>query len=263
MPKFVVGIEYNGTRYHGWQHQEGCRTIQHELELALSKVADEPIEIHAAGRTDKGVHAIGQVGHFTSSADRPLKSWLLGTNTNLPSDIAIRWVREANEDFHARYSAMARRYHYVIFNRPVRSALYPKRMTWHYRHLDAYKMHEAGQHLLGEHDFQSFRAAECQARTSIREVKSLNVHRQGQMILIDVTANAFLHHMVRNIAGVLMMVGEGKQKPEWAREVLLAKDRTAAGVTASPCGLYLVHVDYPAIHELPAFTGLPLMLDSL
>ena len=263
MPNFAVGIEYDGSHYHGWQAQEGLRTLQSELELALSKVADSPIELACAGRTDKGVHAVGQVANFTTEVNRPLKSWLLGTNTNLPKDIAIHWIREIDETFHARYSAMSRRYHYIIFNRPVRSALYARRMSWHYPALDANKMHEAGQHLVGEHDFQSYRAAECQSRTSIREVKALNVHRQGDLILIDITANAFLHHMVRNIAGVLMMIGEGRQDPQWAHEVLLSKDRTAAGTTAHPYGLYLVHVEYPAIHELPPFTGLPLMLDSL
>jgi tRNA pseudouridine38-40 synthase len=262
MPKFALGIEYDGTRYHGWQAQEGQATIQAEIELALSKVADSPIEIACAGRTDKGVHAIGQVAHFSTEINRLPKNWLLGTNTHLPKDIAIRWIQEVDEAFHARFSALARRYHYIIFNRPVRSALYSKRMSWHYQPLDAMKMHEAAQHLVGEHDFQSFRASECQSRTSIREVKTVNIHRQGDLIVMDISANAFLHHMVRNIAGVLMTIGEGKENPQWAHDVLLAKDRTAAGATAHPYGLYLVHVDYPAIHELPEFTGLPLMLDS-
>ena len=264
MPKFAVGIEYDGTHYHGWQTQEaGLRTLQTEIELALSKVADSPISIACAGRTDKGVHATGQVAHFSTEVERPLNSWLMGANTNLPKDITLHWIRDVDQSFHARYSALARRYQYIIFNRPIRSALYPHRMSWHFRHLDALKMHEAGQHLVGEHDFQSFRAAECQSHTSVREIKSLNVHRQGDLIVIDVIANAFLHHMVRNIAGVLMTIGEGKQDAHWARDVLMAKDRTMAGATAHPYGLYLVHVDYPAIHDLPAFTGLPLMLDSL
>jgi tRNA pseudouridine38-40 synthase len=263
MPNYAVGIEYDGTHYHGWQTQEGLPTLQAELELALSKVADSPIELACAGRTDKGVHAIGQVANFKTEVQRPLKSWLMGANTNLPKDIAIRWVREVDESFHARYTAMARRYHYIILNRPVRSALYPHRMSWHYFQLDANKMHEAGQHLIGEHDFQSFRAAECQARSSIRELKSLNVHRQGDLVILDVTANAFLHHMVRNIAGVLMVIGEGKEDPRWVHDVLHSKDRRAADITASPHGLYLVHVDYPALHDFPAFAGLPLMLDSL
>lgn len=264
MPKFAIGIEYDGTRYHGWQTQEpGVKTIQSEIELALSKVADAPISVICAGRTDKGVHAVGQVGHFITDVERPTKNWLMGGNTNLPKDISLHWIREVDESFHARHTALSRRYHYFIFNRPVRSALYPHRMSWHFRHLDAMKMHEAGQHLVGEHDFQSFRDAECQSKTSIREIKSLNVHRQGDLILIDVTANAFLHHMVRNIVGVLMVIGEGKRDAHWAHEVLLAKDRTAGGITAHPFGLYLVHVEYPAIHEMPEFTGLPLMLDSI
>jgi len=264
MPKFALGVEYDGTRYHGWQAQEpGLRTIQAEIESALSKVADAPITIACAGRTDKGVHASGQVAHFETEVNRPLKSWLLGANTHLPSDIGLHWIREVDETFHARYSALARRYQYVIYNRPVRSALYAQRMSWHYYPLDANTMHEAGQLLLGEHDFQSFRAAECQSRTSIRDIKSLNVHRQGDCVIIDITANAFLHHMVRNIAGVLMTIGEGKQPPLWAQQVLLAKDRRAAGATAHPFGLYLVHVDYPAIHGLPTLTDLPLRLDRL
>jgi tRNA pseudouridine38-40 synthase len=239
MPKFAVGIEYDGTQYHGWQTQEaGLRTIQSEIELALSKVADSPISIACAGRTDKGVHATGQVAHFSTEVERPLNSWLMGANTNLPKDIALHWIRDVDESFHARYSALARRYQYIIFNRSIRSALYPHRMSWHFRHLDALRMHEAGQHLVGEHDFQSFRAAECQSRTSVREIKSLNVHRQGDLLVIDVTANAFLHHMVRNIAGVLMTIGDGKQDTQWAHDVLMAKDRTMAGATAHPYGLY-------------------------
>ncbi len=263
MPKYALGIEYDGTRYHGWQTQEDdVRSIQSEVELAISKVANYPTPVICAGRTDKGVHAVGQVVHFESDADRSLKNWLMGVNTELPDDIGIQWVREVGEDFHARYSAMARRYQYIILNRPVRSALYPHRMTWNYRPLDANKMHEAGQHLLGEHDFQSFRAAECQSRTPVREVIALNVHRQGELVLIDITANAFLHHMVRNIAGVLMTIGEGKQPAEWALDVLKAKDRTVASATAHPHGLYLVHVDYPSIYGLPSFTGLPLILSA-
>lgn len=261
MPHFAVGIEYDGTHYHGWQAQElGLRTVQQQVEVALSKVADSPIVITCAGRTDKGVHAIGQVVHFTTSVERPLDNWLMGSNAYLPNDIAVRWIREMDPSFHARYSALARRYHYIIFNRPVRTALYANRMSWHYRFLDANLMHEAGQHLLGEHDFQSFRAAQCQSNSSVREVMSLNVHREGELILIDITANAFLHHMVRNIAGVLMVIGEGKQTTEWALEVLQARDRTASAATAQPQGLYLVHVEYPAIYELPTFTGRPLML---
>jgi len=263
MPKFALGIEYDGSHYHGWQTQEaGVRSVQSEVELALSKVADSPVSVLCAGRTDKGVHAVGQVAHFSSDADRSLKSWLFGTNTNLPKDIAIHWIREVDEDFHARFSANARRYHYIIFNRPVRSALYSNRMTWHYYHLDAMKMHEAAQHLLGEHDFQSYRAAECQSQSSIREVKSVNVRRQGDLIVIDIVANAFLHHMVRNIVGVLMVIGEGKQPTRWSLEVLKAKDRTAGAVTAQPQGLYLVHVDYPAMYGFPEFTGVPFMLDT-
>ncbi len=264
MTKYAIGIEYDGTHYHGWQTQEaGLKTIQTEIERALSKVADAPISITCAGRTDKGVHAVGQIGHFDTPVQRSLKSWLMGANTNLPHDICLHWIKEVDEAFNARHTALSRRYQYIIFNRSVRSALYPHRMTWHYKHLDAFKMHEAGQHLLGEHDFQSFRDAECQSKTSIREIKSLNVHRNGDLVLIDVTANAFLHHMVRNIAGVLMVIGEGKQDSSWAHEVLMAKDRTAGAITAHPFGLYLVHVEYPAIYQMPDFTGLPLLFDTL
>ncbi len=263
MPHFAIGIEYDGSHYHGWQAQEGLHTLQSTLERALSQVADAPIELAVAGRTDKGVHAVGQVGSFSATVDRPSKAWLMGTNSNLPKDIVIRWIQEVDEQFHARYTALARRYQYIILNRPMRSALYPHRLSWHYHRLDAELMHEAGQHLIGEHDFQSYRAAECQARTSIREVRNLNVHRNEDLVVIDITANAFLHHMVRNIAGVLMTIGEGKKPAHWAREVLLSKDRTAAAATASPSGLYLVQVEYPGIYKIPAFTGLPSMMELM
>lgn len=252
MPTLALGIEYDGSHYHGWQAQEGLVTLQSKLEYALSMVADTPIGVICAGRTDRGVHALGQVVHFTTEVIRPMHAWVQGGNRYLPNDISIQWAQEVDDDFHARYKAISRRYHYYIYNRPTRSAMHPTRMTWHYQPLDVDAMHLAAQLLIGEFDFQSFRAAECQAKTSIREVYELTVERHNDRILIDIHANAFLHHMVRNITGVLLAIGSGEAPPEWAQTVLEAKDRTKAGVTAPPFGLYLTRVYYPEHYQFPA-----------
>lgn len=243
--RIALGIEYNGKNYHGWQSQESVNSIQQEVEAALSKVADSPISVTAAGRTDRGVHAKHQIVHFDSPVHREPSAWVRGTNTYLPNDIAILWAQEVDEDFHARYSATARRYEYLIYNHPVRSALWHQLATWHYAPLNIAAMQAGAKHLIGEHDFNAYRSIECQSKTSVRELIHLNITRDKEMIVVDVKANAFLHHMVRNIVGVLLPIGEGKASPDWAKEVLESKTRCEGGVTAKPDGLYLVEVTYP------------------
>lgn len=250
--RVALGVEYDGSGFRGWQAQRPeVRTLQGCLEHALAKVADHPIKLICAGRTDAGVHGLGQVVHFDTTAVRTTRAWVLGGNAHLPPDLSLRWAREVPDDFHARFSALGRRYRYLIFNQPYRSALWQKRATWCYQSLDVERMHSAGQRLVGEHDFSSFRAADCQARHPVREIRELTVSRQGDGVVLEVEANAFLHHMVRNIAGVLMAIGTGDRPVEWAGEVLARRDRTQAGVTAPAEGLYLLAVRYPAHFGLP------------
>jgi len=253
--RIVLGIQYDGSRFRGWQAQgPETRTVQTCLEQALAIVADHPVRLVCAGRTDTGVHGVGQVAHFDTTAIRSERSWVRGGNAHLPPDISLNWSREAPDDFHARFSAVARRYRYLIFNRPLRSALWRDRAAWYYRPLDAERMQEAGQALVGTHDFSSFRAAACQARHPVREIHALTVQQRGDGVVLDAKANAFLHHMIRNIAGVLMAIGAGDRPVEWAREVLEQRDRTQAGVTAPAEGLYLLAVYYPERFGLPAAT---------
>ncbi len=255
MRRFAAGLEYDGRAYSGWQSQTGLNTIQGALEQALSRVADSPVACVCAGRTDAGVHALGQVAHFDSAAVRSERGWRLGANTYLPPDVSVAWLREVPAQFHARYSALARSYRYVILNRDSRHALCAGRATWERRPLDAPRMHAAARTLLGEHDFNAFRSSECQAKSSVRRVETLRVARRDEWVTIDVTANAFLHHMVRNIAGLLMSVGQGESPPERVPLVLAGRDRTVNAATAPPDGLYLAHVRYPpefALPELPA-----------
>ena len=239
-------VEYDGSQYHGWQSQNGLHTVQGTLERALSQVADEEITVVCAGRTDTGVHATNQVVHFDSNKERSVRAWIYGANSFLPKDICVRWGKEMPEHFHARYSGLSRRYRYVIHNTPIRSALLRSNVTWQYRQLDHKLMHEAAQLLIGEHDFTSFRSVECQSRTPMRSLMAISVIRKLDFIVIDVRANAFLHHMVRNIAGVLMSVGSARHPVSWVKEVLEAKDRKKGAETAPPYGLYFVSVAYPA-----------------
>lgn len=248
--RIAVGIEYDGSRYHGWQKQIGLKTLQAQVELALSKVADEPIDVVCAGRTDSGVHATCQVIHFDTTAKRQEKAWVLGTNTFLPQDIRAYWVKTMPDDFHARFSAKARRYHYITFNALVRSALLHNYCSWYPQQLDIESMQTAAYDLIGEHDFTSYRASECQSKSPNRNVMELQVNKKANLILFDIKANAFLHHMVRNIVGVLLAIGSEKYPVSWAKEVLNAKDRRAGGVTAHPQGLYLVEVEYPKVYGL-------------
>jgi tRNA pseudouridine38-40 synthase len=249
--KIALGVEYDGSAFHGWQYQGDVRCVQETLEQALSSVADHPLKVHCAGRTDTGVHASGQVVHFETEAVRRERSWILGTNSNLPDDVSVVWAKTVPESFHARFSAVARRYRYLIVNRPFRSALWRNRATWIHPPLDAQRMQRAAQGLVGTHDFSSYRALACQAKHPVRTVYSLQVNRQGDLIIIEVHANAFLHHMVRNIAGVLIAIGKGEQPESWAAQVLEYRDRTLGGVTAPPQGLCLTGVDYPPQFSLP------------
>ena len=243
--RIALGVEYDGTHYHGWQSQTGLHTVQQAIEKALSRVADCNVSVVCAGRTDTGVHATNQIIHFDCDKERSIRSWIHGANSYLPKDICVKWGREMPDEFHARYSATFRRYRYIIYNSPIRPALLRSNVTWQYRQLDHRIMHTASQSLLGENDFTSFRSVECQSLTPMRNVTDISVTRKGDLIMIDITANAFLHHMVRNIAGVLIAVGSGKQTIPWVKEILLAKDRRLGAETAPPYGLYLVHVGYP------------------
>jgi tRNA pseudouridine38-40 synthase len=225
--------------------------VQAEVEEALSKVADHAVEVTCAGRTDTGVHAMGQVIHFDTQAKRDLRGWLLGTNSNLPPDVSATWVQEMPESFHARFKATARQYRYVILNRDIRPALGRVELSWIHRPLEAASMQAAARHLIGKHDFSAFRSVDCQAKQPVRTLKRLDVRREGERIVIDVVADGFLHHMVRNIAGVLLEVGQGKRGPDWAREVLQGRDRTLGGVTAPANGLTLMAVEYPAEFAVP------------
>lgn len=244
MIRIALGIEYDGSRFNGWQTQKGVRTVQETLEQALSKVADQPISVICAGRTDSGVHGLEQVVHFDTSAQRLPRSWVFGTNCYLPDDVNVLWATPIDPSFHARFSAIQRHYRYIILNRSVRSAVHAKRMTWFYPPLETDKMQQAAQFLIGEHDFSSFRAKDCQSKSPIRNVTRLKVSRRGEQVWIEVSANAFLQHMVRNISGVLMTIGCGKAEPNWAKQVLESRNRTKGGITAPPDGLYLQRVDY-------------------
>ena len=258
--RIVLGIEYDGSAYAGWQWQHGKRTLQSELQTALSRVANQAITVICAGRTDAGVHALEQVVHFDTDVPRDLKAWMMGGNSFLPDDIRITWALPAVADFHARYSAIARFYRYRIFNRPMKSALLRTQTTWCYAPLDADNMHLAAQYLLGEHDFTSFRAQGCQSKSPKRLMHFIDVYRQDNQVIIDICANAFLHHMVRNIAGVLMEIGAGRQAVDWTAHLLKVKDRSQAAATAAPYGLYLGAVFYPeqyAIVNHPIFIKLP------
>ena len=248
--RLALGVEYDGTDFAGWEAQPGQRTIQGVVEAALSRVADHPVRVVCAGRTDAGVHAWGQVVHFDTEARRSDRSWLLGGNANLPADVAFAWVRPVPGDFDARRSARRRRYRYLIYNHPLRPALLRTRVAWECRPLALEPMQLAAGHLLGEHDFSAFRATACQARSPVRRIDRLEVTRRGRLVALEVTANAFLHHMVRNIAGVLIAVGLGQHGPGWTHEVLLARERRLGGVTAPAEGLYLVEVSYPERYQL-------------
>ncbi|HZD51854.1 MAG TPA: tRNA pseudouridine(38-40) synthase TruA [Woeseiaceae bacterium] len=249
--RIALGIEYDGTAYNGWQRQESGIGVQERVEEALARVADERVETTCAGRTDAGVHATAQVAHFDSRAVRTPRNWVLGVNSNLPSDVNALWAAPVPDDFHARYSALSRAYRYLILNRPTRSALWRDRAWWLHRPLDIMAMREGAEPLLGEHDFSALRAAGCQAKTARREVRAIDIARDGQWVTVTIRANAFLQHMVRNIVGVLVAVGGGEHPPEWASAVLESRDRREGGITAPAHGLTLIDVEYAPHFNVP------------
>ena len=249
--RIALGIEYDGSPYSGWQIQDGTATVQGLVEKALSKVANHPVRVICAGRTDTGVHGVGQVVHFDTTSERSEYSWTRGANANLPDSISVTWAKPVSEKFHARFAARRRHYRYVIFNRPIRPGYLSKYVVWEYRPLEVDRMQEAAKYLLGENDFSSYRALACQAKSPIRTIYRLDVTRKGQFVYLDLEANAFLHHMVRNIAGVLMAVGSGEKEPTWVKEVLDYKDRTLGGITAPPGGLYFMRIEYDHDFNIP------------
>lgn len=251
--RIALGVEYKGSRYRGFQRQrDGVPSIQAELEKALSKVAGgHPVALSCAGRTDALVHACAQVVHFDTQVKRSMHSWVMGANMNLPGDISVTWAQEMPLHFDARFSAMARRYRYVIYNDQIRPAHLAEEVTWNHRPLDVERMREAALYFVGTHDFSAFRARQCQAKSPIKTIHHMELLEFGRLIILDVRANAFLHHMVRNFAGVLMTIGAGERPVQWAKEVLESRVRRTGGVTAHPYGLYLVEVDYPEEFVLP------------
>lgn len=258
--RIALGIEYDGAQFFGWQRQRDVATVQECLEAALTQVANHKVDVFCAGRTDAGVHGTGQVVHFDTESVRGERGWTMGINANLPDAIAVTWMKEVPDDFHARFSATARRYKYVIYNEKLRPGILNKGLSHYHMPLNADDMQQAAQCLLGENDFSSFRAAQCQSNSPNRFVHFVNVTRKGSYIVIDIKANAFVHHMVRNIAGSLIAVGKGDKPIEWMAEVLAKKDRTQAAETAKPNGLYLIDVDYPEEFNLPTSKLGPLFL---
>jgi len=259
--RLALGISYNGQAYQGWQSQLSGQTVQDQLELALGKFSAHRVSTLCAGRTDAGVHALMQVVHFDTALDRPTSSWIRGTNSFLPRDIAVEWAQTVAPKFHCRASALSRRYAYVLLQSPVRPSVDTGRVGWVFRTLSIEPMREAAALLLGEHDFTSFRASACQALSPVKTLQRIDISQRGAYWHFEFEANAFLHHMIRNIMGCLLVVGQGRQSPDWLREVLLARDRDAAAPTFSPDGLYFLGPRYAPHWGLPdrtpGFDGLP------
>ena len=249
--RIVLGVEYDGRSFCGWQSQPDGQTVQDTLQRALSQIAGEPVSVIAAGRTDTGVHALEQVVHFDTRVERPLSAWVRGVNALLPDSIAVRWAHPVPDEFHARFSAHGRSYRYLLINRPTRSAIHAGKVGWFHAPLDVAAMRAAAQCLLGEHDFSAFRAAQCQAKSPIKHLRQLDISRQGEMLIFDVSADAFLHHMVRNMVGCLVYVGKGRYPPDWLAEVLASRERHLAAPTFAPDGLYLRRIQYEAKWGLP------------
>jgi len=261
--RLALGIEYDGSTYHGWQRQTHAASVQESLEKTLSEVADHPIEVICAGRTDTGVHATSQVVHFDYKKPRPESAWLRGANSLLPQSISIRYAKSISDDFHARFSALSRSYLYVIDNHSIKPAIMGHGLTWIKGKLDADKMNIAAKHFIGEQDFTSFRSSRCQSKNANRNIHSLTCTRYDDYLVIEVTANAFLHHMVRNIVGTLIEIGDGRRSSDWVREIIDVKNRCSAGVTAPANGLYFVAVEYPEHYNLPSKKRAPLFLEML
>lgn len=256
--RIALGIEYDGAPFVGWQTQPGGGTVQDALEVALTAIAGETVRAVCAGRTDTGVHGLAQVAHFDTAAERPDSAWVNGVNAHLPGPIAVRWAVRVAPDFHARFSAIGRRYEYVLLNRPVRPAVWAGRTGWFHLPLDDGRMRLAGRHLLGEHDFSAFRSSQCQAASPVRDLRSLEITREGEFLRFSLAANGFLHHMVRNIVGCLVYVGKGKHAPEWLAQILAARDRAQGAPTFGPEGLYLTGIDYDPRWSLPPFRAFPM-----
>ena len=250
--RIALGIEYDGSAFRGWQTQSGGCAAQDHLETALGRIAGTRVETICGGRTDAGVHALGQVVHFDTTVERPLNAWVRGANAFLPPALAVTWAHPVGAGFHARYSARSRSYRYLLLNRAVRPAADQHRVGWFHAPLDVDRMREAARHLIGEHDFSAFRSSECQARSPVRNLESLEIRRCGDYVVFQIIANAFLHHMVRNIVGSLVYVGSDRCTPDWLAGVLAGRDRRAAAPTFAACGLYLVRVLYDAVWEIPA-----------
>jgi len=249
--RFALGIEYDGSGFHGWQSQPCKETVQDALECAITKIAGSDTSVICAGRTDAGVHALGQVAHFDTPALRPLEAWVRGVNANLPSTVTVRWAHPVTNEFHARFSAKGRHYRYILINRPERPGLWHGRMGWFHHLLDLDAMRQACAMLLGEHDFSAFRAAGCQAKSPVKILQRADVRRAGELVVFDFEANAFLHHMVRNLVGSLVYIGQGLHSPEWMTQLLNSKDRKLAAPTFSAAGLYLMKVFYENCWSLP------------
>jgi len=252
--RLALGVSYRGAAYQGWQSQLSGQTVQDRLESALSNFADRPVRVHCAGRTDAGVHGLNQVVHLDAEVERPPFSWVRGTNRYLPRDIAVQWCRPVADDFHARNSALGRRYAYLLLESPVRPAIEAGSVGWSFRPLDLGAMQAAAQMLVGEHDFSAFRSSECQAASPVKRIHSIAIHRAGAYWRFDFDATAFLHHMVRNIMGCLVAVGSGSREPRWLADVLASRDRRVAAATFAADGLYFVGPYYDARHAIPEHT---------
>ena len=250
--RVALGIEYDGSAFCGWQTQPSRCGVQDHLEAALAHIAAEPIETVCAGRTDAGVHALEQIVHFDAPVARPSSAWVRGVNASLPAGMAVLWAQEVGDEFHARFGARSRCYRYVLLNHPVRPAVGNGGVGWFHLPLDVESMRAGARHLVGEHDFSAFRSSECQARSPVRNVSSISIEQRGTYFLFEFRANAFLHHMVRNLMGMLVYVGKGKHAPQWVGEVLAARDRAAAAPTFDAAGLYLARVEYEPRWRLPA-----------
>lgn len=255
--RIALGVEYDGRAYNGWQSQPDVPNVQDTLQRALSQLAGESIAILTAGRTDTGVHALEQVVHFDTQINRPLSAWVRGTNALLPNDIAVLWAHPVSDEFHARFSAQARSYQYVLLNRPSRMGVHHGKVGWFHAPLNVDAMREAASYLLGEHDFSAFRSSQCQAKSPIKHLYEIDIQQQGEMLIVNVSGNAFLHHMVRNIMGCLLYVGKGKHPAQWMEVVLAGKNRKFAAPTFMPDGLYLRHISYEAKWGLPQGTMSP------
>lgn len=264
--RLALGIEYDGSAFFGWQLQPDIATIQGEIEAGLSQIAGEPVRVFCAGRTDTGVHATYQIVHFDTTVIRPSGAWVRGLNALISNDISIRWVKEVSLNFHARYSALRRTYRYLLLNRAQRPGLFAKNVGWYHKKLDVCAMRSAASALIGQNDFSAFRSSECQANTPIRVIDGLYIRSIGEIIVFEITANAFLHHMVRNIVGTLVYIGAGKRPVDWMEEILISRNRALAAPTFSPNGLYLTSIDYDPDWALPvpgSFSDLETALTSL